>query len=209
MDNIISAALASGCQAIHPGFGFLSENPDFAERTTQAGLAFIGPTAATIRLMGDKSEAKRNAICNVTITANDGEVVSYALPYAGLRVKDGDTVEKGFALTEGALYPQDVLRVRGVHAVYDYLIQEVQKPYRQQGVDINDKHIEVICRQMMRKVRVEDAGDSDLLSGSTVDLIRFEDAKEAVQKRIDAGETNDGLELKLPTCTRLLMGITK
>ena len=154
-------------------------------------------------------EAKRNAICNVTITANDGEVVSYALPYAGLRVKDGDTVEKGFALTEGALYPQDVLRVRGVHAVYDYLIQEVQKPYRQQGVDINDKHIEVICRQMMRKVRVEDAGDSDLLSGSTVDLIRFEDAKEAVQKRIDAGETNDGLELKLPTCTRLLMGITK
>ena len=154
-------------------------------------------------------EAKRNAICNVTITANDGEVVSYALPYAGLRVKDGDTVEKGFALTEGALYPQDVLRVRGVHAVYDYLIQEVQKPYRQQGVDINDKHIEVICRQMMRKVRVEDAGDSDLLSGSTVDLIRFEDAKEAVQKRIDAGETNEGLELKLPTCTRLLMGITK
>ena len=154
-------------------------------------------------------EAKRNAICNVTITANDGEVVSYALPYAGLRVKDGDTVEKGFALTEGALYPQDVLRVRGVHAVYDYLIQEVQKPYRQQGVDINDKHIEVICRQMMRKVRVEDAGDSDLLSGSTVDLIRFEDAKEAVQKRIDSGETNDGLELKLPTCTRLLMGITK
>ena len=99
--------------------------------------------------------------------------------------------------------------MRGVHAVYDYLIQEVQKPYRQQGVDINDKHIEVICRQMMRKVRVEDAGDSDLLSGSTVDLIRFEDAKEAVQKRIDAGETNDGLELKLPTCTRLLMGITK
>lgn len=62
MNNIISAALASGCQAIHPGFGFLSENPDFAEQTTQAGLAFIGPTAATIRLMGDKSEAKRNAI---------------------------------------------------------------------------------------------------------------------------------------------------
>ena len=111
-------------------------------------------------------EAKRNAICNVTITANDGEVVSYALPYAGLRVKDGDTVEKGFALTEGALYPQDVLRVRGVHAVYDYLIQEVQKPYRQQGVDINDKHIEVICRQKMRKVRVEDAGDPPSISSA-------------------------------------------
>ena len=91
----------------------------------------------------------------------------------------------------------------------NYLIQEVQRVYRLQGVDINDKHIEVICRQMMRKVRVEDAGDSDLLSGSTVDLIRFEDAKEAVQKRIDAGETNDGLELRLPVATRLIMGITK
>ena len=154
-------------------------------------------------------EAKRNSMCNVTITADDGEVVTYMLPYAGLRVKNGDTVEKGFALTEGALYPQDVLRVRGIHAVYDYLIQEVQKPYRQQGVDINDKHIEVICRQMMRKVRVEDAGDSDLLSGSTIELIEFEDAKAAVQARIDAGETNDGMELRLPTCTRLLMGITK
>ncbi len=155
-------------------------------------------------------EAKRNAVCNVTITADDGEVVSYAIPYAaGIRVQHGDRVEKGFALTDGALYPQDVIRVRGVHAVYDYLIQEVQKPYRQQGVDINDKHIEVIVRQMMRKVRVEDAGDSTLLSGSTVDLIEYLDAKAAVQARIDAGETNDGIELRLPTATRILMGITK
>ncbi|MEG1720505.1 MAG: DNA-directed RNA polymerase subunit beta', partial [Pseudoflavonifractor sp.] len=77
------------------------------------------------------------------------------------------------------------------------------------GVDINDKHIEVICRQMMRKVRVEEAGDSGLLSGSTIDRIDFKDAYRAVQARIDAGETQDGLELKLPTCTRLLMGITK
>ena len=76
-------------------------------------------------------------------------------------------------------------------------------------MDINDKHIEVIGRQMMRKVRVEDAGDSTLLSGCTVDLIKFEDAKAAVQARIDAGETNDGIELQLPTATRLLMGITK
>ena len=81
--------------------------------------------------------------------------------------------------------------------------------YRQQGVDINDKHIEVICRQMMRKVRVEDAGDSQLLSGSTIDLIEYLDAKRAVQDRIDAGETNDGIELRLPTATRILMGITK
>ena len=76
-------------------------------------------------------------------------------------------------------------------------------------MDINDKHIEVIVRQMMRKVRVEDAGDSALLSGSTVDIIEFQDAKDAVQARIDAGETNDGLELRLPVATRLIMGITK
>jgi len=144
-------------------------------------------------------ETKRATVCNVTITADDGEVVTYALPYsAGIRVKDGDVVEKGVELTDGALYPQEVLRVRGVSAVHDYLIREVQKPYRQQGVDINDKHIEVIVRQIMRKVRVEDAGDSTLLSGSTVDLIKFEDAKAAVQARIDAGETNDGIELQLP-----------
>ncbi|MEG2138103.1 MAG: DNA-directed RNA polymerase subunit beta', partial [Oscillospiraceae bacterium] len=155
-------------------------------------------------------EAKRATLCTVNITADDGEVVSYALPLtSGIRVKDGDRVEKGVELTDGALYPQDVLRVRGLSAVHNYLIAEVQKPYRQQGVDINDKHIEVICRQMMRKVRVEEAGDSGLLSGSTIDRIDFKDAYRAVQARIDAGETQDGLELKLPTCTRLLMGITK
>ena len=155
-------------------------------------------------------DAKRGGMVNVTITADDGEVVSYALPHsAGIRVKDGDTVQKGAELSDGALWPSDVLRIRGLSAVHNYLIQEVQKPYRQQGVDINDKHIEVIVRQMMRKVRVEDAGDSVLLSGSTVDIIEFQDAKDAVQARIDAGETNDGLELRLPVATRLIMGITK
>ncbi len=155
-------------------------------------------------------EGKRANMANVTITADDGEVVTYALPVsAGIRVKDGDAVEKGAMLTDGALYPQDVLRIRGVHAVYDYLTQEVQKPYRQQGVDINDKHIEVIVRQMMRKVRVDEAGDSNLLSGSTIELTEFLDAVDAVQARIDAGETKDGLPLQLPTATRLLLGITK
>ena len=155
-------------------------------------------------------DAKRGGMVNVSITADDGEVVTYALAHnSGIRVKNGDTVQKGDMLTDGALYPADVLRIRGIHAVYNYLIQEVQKPYRQQGVDINDKHIEVIARQMMRKVRVEDAGDSSLLSGSTVDLIEFKDAQRAVQARIDAGETNDGLELRLPVATRLIMGITK
>ena len=131
-------------------------------------------------------ETKRNVMCNVTITANDGEVVSYALPYAGLRVKDGDTVEKGFQLTEGALSPHEVLRIRGLSDCHNYLIREVQKVYRQQGVDTNDKHIEVIIRQMMRKVRVEEAGDSELLSGSTIDIVEFLDAEAAVQARIDA-----------------------
>lgn len=155
-------------------------------------------------------ESKRVTICNVTITAKDGELVSYALPYsAGLRIKDGDFVNKGDQLTEGALSPHEVLRIRGVSAVHNYLIQEVQKPYRQQGVDINDKHIEIIVRQMMRKVRIEDAGDSNLLSGSTVEYMEFLDARAAVRARIDAGETNDGVELRIPVATRLLMGITK
>jgi DNA-directed RNA polymerase subunit beta' len=156
-------------------------------------------------------EAKRATLCNVTITADDGEVVTYALPYSsGIRVKDGDKVTKGDALTDGALSPHDVLRVRGVDAVHNYLIQEVQKPYRQQGVDINDKHIEVIVRQMMRKVRVEEAGDSTLLSGSTVDVVEYKDACAAVKARIEAGEKReDGTDLQMPVCTRLLLGITK
>ena len=156
-------------------------------------------------------ETKRNVMCNLTITADDGEVVTYALPYsAGIKVKHGDTVPKGLALTEGALSPHEVLRIRGLSECYNYLIREVQKVYRQQGVDTNDKHIEVIVSQMMRKVRVEESGDSTLLSGATVDIIEYLDAEAAVQARIDAGERNEmGEELKLPTCTRLLMGITK
>ena len=156
-------------------------------------------------------EAKRSTLCNVTITGSDGEVFTTAIPYsAGIRVKDGDVVRKGQELTDGALSPHDVLRLRGVGDVENYLTQEVQRVYRQQGVDINDKHIEVIVRQMMRKVRVEDAGDSTLLSGATVDVIEFKDAYRAVQARIDAGETNEmGEPLRLPACTRLLLGITK
>ena len=93
---------------------------------------------------------KPHNCCNLTITADDGEVVTYALPYsAGIKVKDGDTVPKGLELTEGALSPHEVLRIRGLSDCHNYLIREVQKVYRQQGVDTNDKHIEVIVRQMM------------------------------------------------------------
>ena len=98
-----------------------------------------------------------------------------------------------------------MLRIRGISAVDNYLIQEVLRVYRQQGVDINDKHIEVIVRQMLRKVRVEDAGDTNLLSGSMVDRFELIDANQAVRDRIAAGETG----LREATSTQLLMGITK
>ncbi len=155
-------------------------------------------------------EQHKGTLVSVTITADDGETHTYMLPQTQLRVKNGDYVEKGFQLVPGALYPQDVLRIQGIHMLHEYLVKEVLKPYRSQGVDINDKHIEVICRQMMRRVHVEDAGDSELLSGANISLTVFEDARDAIQARIDAGETReDGSPLVLPTCTRLLLGITK
>ena len=151
-------------------------------------------------------ESHRGAFRPVTITADDGEVKQYQIPHnMGLRVADGDVVKRGDRITDGSLSPHDVLRIAGLEAVQNYLIQEVQAVYRQQGVDINDKHIEIIVRQMMRKVKVEDAGDTELLTGSTVDVLEFEDANEAVRKRIEAGET----DLQLATKSLLLMGITK
>ena len=151
-------------------------------------------------------ETHRTALRNITVTADDGEVKVYQVPYSvGLKVAHGKVVEKGQPITDGALYPQDVLRISGVEAVQDYLVQSVQAVYRQQGVEINDKHIEVIIRQMMRKVKVEEPGDTTLLSGTVVDMFEFEDANAAVQARIDAGET----DLKFATDSLILMGITK
>ncbi len=151
-------------------------------------------------------DTHRTALRNITVTAEDGEVKVYQVPYSiGLKVTHGKKVMKGEPITDGALYPQDVLRISGVEAVQDYLVQSVQAVYRQQGVEINDKHIEVIIRQMMRKVRVEDPGDSKLLVGAIVDTFEFEDARAEIQARIDAGET----DLRLPESTAVLMGITK
>ena len=142
----------------------------------------------------------------------------YTVPYsAGILVSNGDHVDKGQELTAGALNPHDVLSIRGIdddefgrQGVRNYLVQEVQKVYRQQGVDINDKHIEVIVRQMMRKVRVEDAGDTKLLSGATVDVSELKTANEEVRARMAAGETGEnGEPLREATYTQLLMGITK
>ena len=151
-------------------------------------------------------DTHRTALRNITVTAEDGEVKVYQVPYSmGLKVTHGKTVQKGEPITDGALYPQDVLRISGVEAVQDYLVQSVQAVYRQQGVDINDKHIEVIIRQMMRKVRIEEPGDTMLLAGSVVDTFELEDANAAVQARIDAGET----ELRKAEYSAMLLGITK
>ncbi|MBO5867444.1 MAG: DNA-directed RNA polymerase subunit beta', partial [Oscillospiraceae bacterium] len=151
-------------------------------------------------------EGHRSAMRSITVTAEDGEVKNYSVPYSvGLKVTHGRVVQKGEPITEGALYPQDVLRISGVEAVQDYLVQSVQTVYRQQGVEINDKHIEVIIHQMMRKVRVEEPGDTALLTGTVIDRFEFEDANAEIQARIDAGET----ELRLAEATTVLLGITK
>ena len=129
-------------------------------------------------------ESSKGSLLNIHVVgARTGNTKMYAVPHTGLRVNDGDVIEKGTALNDGALNPHDVLRTRGASAVHNYLIQEVLRVYRQQGVDINDKHIEVIVRQMMRKCRVEDAGDTTLLSGAMVDVLELHDANEAVRRR--------------------------
>ena len=135
-----------------------------------------------------------------------GEKAAYLLTY-GARVKyaEGDYVNKGDKLTEGSVNPQDVLAIEGEEAVQNYLIKEVQKMYRIQGVDINDKHIEVIVRQMMRKVRVKEAGDTSLLPSTFVDFSTFVSENEEIEKRILNGET----ELKKAEGVRTLLGITK
>jgi len=157
-------------------------------------------------------ESRRAAQRTISvINEEDGEVKEYTVPYSiGLRVENGQKVHKGDRITDGSLSPHDILRISGEEAVQYYLTQEVQAVYRQQGVDINDKHIEVIIRQMMRKVRVEDPGDTNLLVGTVVGEFEFEDANAEVQARIDAGEKGeDGNDLRLATKSLILMGISK
>ena len=149
-------------------------------------------------------EIKKNR--HVVVTRQDGEQRSYLIPFGSrISVKEGQKIKAGTRLTEGSVNPHDVLAISGTHAVQDYLIEEVQRVYRMQGVDINDKHIEVIVRQMMRKVRVEEAGDTDLLPNSLVDKGEFETANEQIAARCAAGEVN----LQEATCSPVLLGITK
>ena len=137
------------------------------------------------------------------IVSNDetGEAKTYTIPYgSSIKVKDGDVIEPGGEITAGSVNPNDILRINGPDAVQVYITREVQRTYRMQGVDINDKHVEVITRQMLRKVRVEEAGDTDLLIGSLIDIFELEDAN----KRLD--ENGGGAHA---TYSPVLLGITK
>lgn len=162
--------------------------------------AVIAEIAGRVRM----EEIKRTR--HIFITDTDGEERSYPIPYGyRIRVNEGDYVEKGDTLTEGSINPHDVLAVKGEQEVQNYLNGEVQKVYRMQGVDINDKHIEVIVRQMMRKVRVSESGSTTMLPGTLADRGDIEAQNRAIKARIKAGET----ELQLCEYASVLLGITK
>ena len=146
-------------------------------------------------------------IQDVIVTpADGGESVRYQIPYGRrMTVKGGDHVAKGDALTEGSKSPADIMNILGLDAVYDYIISETQRVYRAQSVNINDKHIEVIARQMTRKMRVNDAGDTPLLTGSTVSINEFEDENAKIDARIAEGET----EARHAEGEQVLLGISK
>ncbi len=134
------------------------------------------------------------------------ELAKYPIPYGmRLAITDGQEVEVGQALTEGSKAPADIMRIQGLDAVYEYIIKEIQKVYRSQSVNVNDKHIEIIARQMTRKLRIVESGDTTLLGGSTVDLSELEEANAAIDARIAAGEEG----LKYAEGEAILLGITK
>ncbi|SHH17147.1 DNA-directed RNA polymerase subunit beta' [Thermosyntropha lipolytica DSM 11003] len=159
------------------------------------GQALVTEVSGRVHFVENKGKRE------VQILGDQGEVLaSYPVHYGSrLKVGEGDYVEIGDALTEGPLNPHDILHTKGLQAVQQYLLQEVQKVYRSQGVDINDKHIEIMIRQMLKKVRIEDAGDTNLLPGSFVDIATFEEENLRVIR-----------ENKLPAvCSPMLLGITK
>ncbi len=157
------------------------------------GLAIVTEIDGTVRISDDKSRREVSII-------SDQDAKKYIIPFgAKLRVKDGDEVEAGDPITEGSINPNEILTIKGPEGVFEYLVQEVQKVYRNQGVDINDKHVEVIARQMLKKVRVEDNGDTGMFAGSLVDMYEFEDENNRV---ISEG-------LRPATGKRVLLGITK
>ncbi len=175
----------------------------FESRRPKA-MAIMSEIAGTVHI----DDTKKSCHVEVTGVDDNGAPVtkSYLIPFGHrLKVMEGDVLVKGALLTEGHAYPQDILAVKGRIATQNYLISEVQKVYRLQGVEINDKHIEVIVRQMMRKVRIDDAGSSEFIMGSVVNRRDVMIENEKIQERIDAGET----DLKLVQASQILLGITK
>jgi len=157
------------------------------------GLAIITEIDGKVKIKETKKKKE------VVVTSKENSK-SYTIPFGSkMKVKDGDLVEAGQALIEGSINPSEILEIKGPEGVYEYLISEVQKVYRNQGVDINDKHIEVIGRQMLKKVRIEDNGDTDMFPGSLVDMYEFE------EKNIKAEEEGK----RIATGKRVLLGITK
>ncbi len=159
------------------------------------GLAVISEIGGKVQIRDTKKKRE------IVVTNNEnGESKTYLIPYdSRIKVIDGQTIEPGDELTQGSVYPKDILKIKGVRAVQDYMLREVQKVYRLQGVDINDKHIEVIVRQMLKKVTVEQSGDSDWLPGTAVDVLDFEE----MNKKLEA----EGKELAVGT--QVMLGITK
>ena len=159
------------------------------------GLAIITEIAGTANLNDTKK--KREIIVTNRET---GESKAYLIPYGSrIKVADGAELEAGDELTEGSVNPHDILRIKGLRAVQDYMIQEVQRVYRLQGVEINDKQIEVIVRQMLKKIRIEESGDTEFLPGTNVDRLEFEDVNEALEAEGKEPATGE----------QIIMGITK
>ena len=159
------------------------------------GLAIITEIAGTATIKDTKKKRE------VVVTNNEtGETKTYLIPYGSrIKILDGTELEAGDELTEGSVNPHDILKIKGVRAVQDYMLREVQRVYRLQGVEINDKHIEVIVRQCLQKIRVEENGDSDLLPGSMVDSLEFLELNEKLEE--------EGKELAVGS--QVLLGITK
>ena len=161
------------------------------------GLAIIAEGAGVVSIRDEKKKRE------VIITNNEtGEAKNYLIPFNSRikpEIEDGRYIEAGDELTEGSVNPHDILKIKGVRAVQDYILREVQRVYRLQGVDINDKHVEVIVRQMLKKVRIETPGDSEYLPGMTADTLEF---NETCEKLLEAGQ-------EPPTATQILLGITK
>ncbi|HIZ31070.1 MAG TPA: DNA-directed RNA polymerase subunit beta' [Candidatus Fournierella merdipullorum] len=175
----------------------------FESRRPKA-LAIMTEIAGTAHI----DDTKKNRHVVVTGVDENGAPCekSYLIPFGQrVRVSEGDQLEKGDMITEGHAYPHDILAIKGRTAVENYLIQEVQKVYRLQGVEINDKHIEVIVRQMLRKVRVDDAGSTNLIGGALADKMKVEEQNEIIRQRIADGEEG----LKEAKWTQVLLGITK